>query len=249
MEVLMPQDFMHRAVPCVSLVAVLILCSALFAGLLAAPQTPSERFDDRVRADFFSGLAGDTAAMNRAMKLCENTLANNPENPEALVWHGSGLLFAGGQAMHAGDYAKGIPLISRGSREMDDAVAKAPDRVSVLIPRGATLLEYSKYDPSPEKSQAELEKALGDYEKVLALQKSGWQNRPVHARGELLSGLAEGWFRAGDSGKARSYMERLVKDTAGSLYAARAHDFLTTTVRPKQLGWHCLGCHVASTGQ
>ena len=109
---------------------------------------------------------------------------------------------------------------------MDDAVAKTPDQIGVLIPRGATLLEYSRYDPSPERARAELEKALGDYEKVLALQKSDWQTRPVHARGELLSGLAEGWFRAGDLAKAHSYMERLVQDTAGSPYAARAQGFL-----------------------
>ena len=245
----MPQDCYTSRFPHAPLVAALFLCGSLFTGLLAARQTPSERFDDRVRGDFFSGMAGDAAAMDRAMKLCEETLANDPENAEALAWHGSGLIFLGGQAMRAGDYAKGTPSIARGLRETDDAVAKAPDQIGVLIPRGATLLEYSRYDPSPERARAELEKALGDYEKVLALQKTDWQNRPVHARGELLSGLAEGWFRAGDSGKARSYMELLVQDISGSPYAARAQSFLTATVRPKQLDWHCLGCHVIGTAQ
>ena len=227
------------------LLAALVLCGSPFIGVVTARPAPSERFADRVRGDMFAGMAGDAAAMNRAMKLCEDTLAKDPENAEALVWHGSGLLFLGGRAKRDDD-AKGTQWMARAVREMDDAVAKAPDRISVLLPRGATLLEYSRHDPSPERARGNLQKALGDYEKVLGSQKSDWQTLSVHARGELLSGLAEGWLRAGDSDKARSYMERLQHDTEGSPYAARARDFLTAAAARKQLDWHCLGCHVAS---
>lgn len=235
--------------PIAAIFAAVLLCGFLSVSLLAARQAPAERFDNQVRADMFAGLAGDRTAMDRAMKLCEETLAKDPENPEALVWHGSGSIFLGGQAMRAADYAKGGPLLAQGLREMDDAVAKAPDRIGVLIPRGATLLEYSQRDPRPAQAQAELEKGLDDYERVLVLQKPDWQNRPLHARGELLSGLAEGWFRAGDSDKARSYMNRIVRETAGSAYATRAQDFLNASAPPKQLDWHCIGCHVSTTGQ
>ena len=127
----MPQDCHTSRFPHAPLVAALFLSGSLFTGLLAARQTPSERFDYRVRGDFFLGMAGDAAAMDRAMKLCEETLANDPENAEALAWHGSGLIFLGGQTMRAGDYAKGTPSIARGLREMDDAVAKAPDQIGV----------------------------------------------------------------------------------------------------------------------
>jgi tetratricopeptide (TPR) repeat protein len=197
----------------------------------------------------FAGLAGDSAALDRAMKLCEETLARDPENAEALVWHGSGLSYQASLAFRAGDYAKGGSMIGRAFREMDDAVAKEPDGLGVLIPRGATLLEYAKHDPSPDRARAELEKGLGDYEKVLMLQKSDWQNRPLHARGELLSGLAEGWLQAGDSDKARSYMARIVQETAGSAYATRAQEFLNASAPPKQLDWHCIGCHVLGASQ
>jgi hypothetical protein len=232
-----------------SLLTVISLCGSLSAALLAARQSSGERFDNQVRADMFAGLAGDAAAMDRAMKSCEETLAKDPENAEALVWHGSGSIFLGGQAMRAADDAKGGPLLANGLREMDDAVAKAPDRIGVLIPRGATLLEYSKHDPMPGQAQTELKKGLGDYEKVLVLQKPDWQNRPLHARGELLSGLAEGWLRAGDSDRARWYMDRIVEETAGSPYATRAEDSLSATGPPKQLDWHCIGCHVSGASQ
>ena len=237
--------------PIAAVFATVLLCGALSSALLAAWQAPApaERFDFQVRADMFAGLAGDSVAMDRAMKLCEETLAKDPDNAEALVWHGAGSIYLSGQAMRAGDYAKGGPLLAKGLSEMDDAVAKAPDKVGVLIPRAAALVEYSKYDPSPDRSRAELEKALGDYEKVLTLQKSYWQTLPVHARGELLSGLAEGWLRAGDSEKALSYMARIVAETGGSPYAARAQDFLAASVPPAKLDWRCIGCHVAGGSQ
>src|SRR4051794_18787746 len=48
-----------------------------------------ERFDFLVREDFFAGLAGDREKFQRAMKLCEDTLAKNPKHADAMVWHGS----------------------------------------------------------------------------------------------------------------------------------------------------------------
>ena len=235
--------------PIAAVCAAVLFCGSVCSALLAARQTPDERFENQVRADMFAGFAGDAVALGRAMKLCEETLASDPENAQALVWHGSGSIFLGGEAMRGADYARGAPLLAKGLREMDDAVANAPDRVGVLIPRAATLLEYSKYDPVPDRARAELQKSLGDYERVLILQKSYWQTLPVHARGEILSGLAEGWLRAGDSQKAQSYMERLEAETAGSPYALRAQDFLHASVPPKQVDWHCIGCHVAGASQ
>src|SRR5262245_20290847 len=53
---------------------------------------PTQRFDYLVREDYFAGLAGDQAALERAIKTCEEALAKNPKHAEALVWHGSGLM-------------------------------------------------------------------------------------------------------------------------------------------------------------
>lgn len=57
-----------------------------------APIPPPRRFDALVRADFFAGLAGDQVRFQKAMDLCERTLAKDPRHAEAMVWHGSGLL-------------------------------------------------------------------------------------------------------------------------------------------------------------
>ena len=56
--------------------------------LAAAALCAQERFDYVVRNDFFAGLSGNRAALDRAMKKCEETLAANPKHPET-----TGLLF------------------------------------------------------------------------------------------------------------------------------------------------------------
>ena len=70
----------------------------------AKPQTSKtrpdshERFDYLVRGDFFAGMAGNQARFDKAMKVCEDALAKNPDHAEALVWHGGGLIWRAGQA-------------------------------------------------------------------------------------------------------------------------------------------------------
>lgn len=206
----------------------------------ATPQASStERFDTRVRADFFDGFAGDRVAFERAMALCERTLKDNPKHPEALVWHGSGLLFRAGEAFGAGNAQEGERLWARGLGEMDEAVELAPDSVGVLIPRGATLLETSRYAP-PELARPLLERAVGDYTKVRALQEPIFATLSAHARGELLFGLAEGLYRLGETDKARRYFQSVLDEAGGSGRTAHARAFLAGE-RPAQL--RCVGCH------
>src|SRR5690348_3912511 len=96
-----------------------------------------ERFDLKVRNDFFAGFAGNEAALARGMEACEAVLAKNPNDPQALVWHGGGLLYQAGGAFQRGDQNKGIDLWTRGLKEMKTAVELDPDSVGVRIPRGA----------------------------------------------------------------------------------------------------------------
>ncbi|HZS10108.1 MAG TPA: hypothetical protein VFD58_35095 [Blastocatellia bacterium] len=200
----------------------------------------AERFDFLVREDFFAGMAGDQEKFRRALKLCEETLAKNPKHAEAMVWHGSGLLFMGGQSFQKGEMQKGAELWERGQKEMDAAIALEPDNVGVRIARGATYIQSSKYVPMPAQALAMLETGVGDYEKALELQKPYFDKLGVHARGELLWGLAEGSQRLGNKEKARGYAERMVKECAGSAYAERAKALLDNR---KPASTTCTGCH------
>jgi len=199
------------------------------------------RFDNKVRESFFSGFAGDAASLDQAMKMCEEALARDPHDAPAMVWHGSGLVFRSGQAFRKGDFAQARDLWQRGLKQMDDAVALRPADLQVLIPRGATLLNSSRYSQNPDEAREMLRKGIADYEAVLKIQNPFFSQIPLHSRGELLFGLAEGWYRLGDASKARSYFDRIVSDAAGSGRDRQATEFLKTGALPKNIS--CVGCH------
>ena len=178
----------------------IVLSLVGFSALSAQP-----RFDFLVRNDFFAGFSGDAAALDRGMKACEQVLAQNPKQAEVLVWHGGGLFYMSGQLFRKGDPNKGIELYERGLKEMDEAVALAPENVGVLIPRGAVLLTASRAMPPGEQASKLLIQGLVDFEKVYELQSSYFDTLSGHARGELLFGLAEGSLRAGDEAKAERF--------------------------------------------
>lgn len=206
-----------------------------------APDKP--RFDELVRADFFAGLDGNAAAMDRAMRLIEATLAKNPRHPEALVWHGSALLGRGAHACEQGDATTGDDLFQRGLDDMNLAVSLSPDNVGVLIPRGATLLEVSRVVPDANLARTLLATAVADYERVLDLQTPYFTYLSEHARGELLFGLAEGLHRLGERQRARTYFERLGAEAKGSAYATRAEAWLRDPAGASATQGGCAGCH------
>jgi len=209
----------------------------------AAPPAAAraERFDLLVRDDFFAGLLeNDQAALDRAMKFCEDTLARDPQHSEAMVWHGGGLILRAGAAFRAGRQDQGMKLWTDGMAEMDRAVALAPDNVGTRIPRGAVLLAASPFVPEPERTRL-LDKGLGDYERVLELQKAHFDRLSRHARTQLLFGLADGWNRRGDKERARVYFERVRTIAGKSPYGLRAEAFLAGDTKPAALA--CGGCH------
>lgn len=211
-----------------------------------SPKGGATRFDVIVREEMFSGMAGDRDALVGALKLCEQELEKNPKNPEAMVWHGAGLVFQAGQMFRTGDFANGKMQMVRGLQEMDDAVALSPENIAVLIPRGASLLGYAAHSSDAQRSRPRLEMGLADYEKVLAIQTTDWEKLPAHSRGELLSALAAGWLQAGNAEKARSYAQKIARELPGSRYAARAQDFLASSPPAERLDWPCLGCHLSA---
>ena len=208
----------------VSIVAsTLVLGLALTSAAPSAQQTPAatapsastpssaERFDLEVRTDFFAGFSGNAEPLERGLAKTEAVLAENPNHAEAMVWRGGGLLFKAGQAFQSGDTATGMERFGRGLGDMNKAVALAPDKVGVRIPRGATLLEATRFMP-PAQAEPLLRLAIGDFERALELQAKVFSSLGGHAKGELLFGLADGYARLGEPQKAREYFDRMTKE-------------------------------------
>ena len=180
-----------------------------------------ERFDFKVRQDFFDGIRGDAAALDRAQKVCEDTLAQHPNDPEALVWHGAALTARSRDAFAKGDRDKGMELYQKGTGEMDRAVELAPTSVAVRIPRGALYLGMAHFVPQPEQTKL-VQEGVSDYEATLVAQKAYFSKLTLHSREQLLYGLTDGYAMLGNSDKARETYERMRKDAAGSELLTRA---------------------------
>jgi len=200
-----------------------------------------DRFDMKVRNYFFAGLAGDDASLQKGMKICEDILANDPKQPEALVWHGTGLVSESRKAFQKGDQRTGAALWQRGLDEMDQAEAIAPNDLGVRIVRGAVLLVASQYLPS-EAARPLIEKGLSDYEKAYSAQGPDLSRLGTHKSGELMIGIADAHARLGEPDQAQPWFERIQKELPGTPYANSAATWLETkTLTPQQAG--CLGCH------
>ena len=181
-------------------------------------EKPGVRFDLLVRDDFFAGMFGDQARLDRGMQFCEKVLAKHPQHAQALLWHGGGLITRASLVYAKGDSAQGDKLWQQGLKEMNDAVALEPADMGLKIGRSATLIGISQsgFDSSDPQGRALLESAVHDYELVLAWQQPSFKKLSVHSRGELLFGLASGWSMLENEEKTRLYLERILKDCKGS---------------------------------
>ncbi len=204
-----------------------------------------ERFDHKVRSDYFAGFLGDRAALDRAMKITESTLAASPRHAEAMVWHGSGVFFLAGQALQRGDREEGMKLSAQGVRMMDEAVALAPDNVGVRIPRGAVLMTSARFMGGNPFARSLQERALSDYMRAYELQKDHLDKLGAHPRGELLFGLADTHSRLGNHARAQEFFETIARDLKDTPYARRAAAWLETRTPLPAAQAGCIGCHVA----
>jgi hypothetical protein len=92
-----------------------------------------------------------------------------------------------------------------------------------------------------------LETGVSDFERVLTMQEQDktFSKLGTHQRGELLTGLADGWNRVGNNDKARAYFERIVKELDGTVYQKRAQAWLDDKPESKAPTFFaCTGCHV-----
>jgi hypothetical protein len=204
------------------------------------------RFDTLVRDDFFAGMMGDTARLERGMKFTEEILAANPKHADALVWHGGGLLARAAQSYAKGDAKAGDSLWNRGLKEMNDAATFEPNNIRVKIGRSATLigLAQSGWDQSDAEGRALLLSALNDYEKVYQWQKPFFHKLSMHSRGELLFGLASGWSILGEREKALKYLRLIIEECRGTKYEREAQRWLGITPLPV-VQHDCTGCHIS----
>lgn len=224
---------MARPIP---LAAGLVAVAALAAG---SPADDPPRFDYAVREDIFRGLKGDKEAMARGLKGCEDVLAKDPKHAEALVWHGSGLIFQAGQAFQAGDQKAGVQKWLQSIKEMDTAVKLEPNSRGTRVPRGAVYINVAQFAPKPQQKEL-IAKAKEDLEYVLGTYKGDLSKLSDHRRGELLLALAQVGRRTGDEPAAQKYLDQLIALTPDSKWGKEAAAWKKDAT---QMSRNCVGCH------
>jgi tetratricopeptide (TPR) repeat protein len=198
----------------------------LFGSVLAAQQPPDIR---SAGLDLLGALSGDMAKFERGMQALEALLAKNPDDSALKVLHGNGVFAQSGQAFEKGDIANATKLWQASLDEMAQAVEMAPNNIFVRARRGVLLISASRSSSMPPAmAKPFIELAVGDFEKVLEVREKEQtlSQRSTHQRGELLTGLADGWNRMGNPDKARSYFERITRDLKGTVYEQKANAWL-----------------------
>jgi len=108
------------------------------------------------------------------------------------------------------------------------------------------MLTASRQAP-PQMGKPLLELGVTDFEKVLEIRdrEKSFTRGSLHKRGELLTGLADGWNRMGNTEKARAYFERVTRDLKGTAYEQKARAWLEDKSEAKAPEFFaCTGCHV-----
>ena len=216
------------------------LLAALVLAFPAGAQEP-ERFDEKVRELFFAGFAGNQDALQRGMAMCEETLADDPDHPGALVWQASGWFYESSFYFAQGDMEAGMALYNKSVAQFDRAVALAPDSLQTLIPRAAVYLSTAPYVSHAPTRIWLLETVVGDYTKVLKIRAPVFDSLTVHSRGELLGALAEALWLLERRDEAQVYLNRIITELPETPYALMAERQLDKPEERAQLT--CLGCH------
>jgi tetratricopeptide (TPR) repeat protein len=221
-----------------SLMVVLVLAGGVLA------QAPDDLRS--VSADMFGALSGDMERFERGMRTLEGLVAKNPDDARLKVLYGTGLFARSGAAFQKGDAANAMQLWQRSLDLMAEAVRMAPEDLFVRGRRGVVLISASRAMP-PAMAGPLTQLAVDDFGKVLEI-RAGEQTpsqRSLHQRGELLTGLADGWSRLGNRDKARGYFERITRDLKGTIYEQKAQAWLDGKPEAQTAEYFaCSGCHV-----
>jgi tetratricopeptide (TPR) repeat protein len=224
----------------ISLIVVLLL-----AGGLLAQRAPELR---TAGMDLLGAMSGDMERFERGMRTLESLLAKNPQDPEVKILYGNGAFARSGVAFQKGDIQNAMKLWQTGLEEMAQAVELAPNNIFVRARRGVVLISASRSSSIPAPMAKPLiQSAVEDFEKVLEIREKEQtlSQRSTHQRGELLTGLGDGWNRLGNADKARSYFERVTRDLKGTIYEQRAKAWLDDKAETKAPEYFaCSGCHV-----
>jgi hypothetical protein len=222
-----------------------LLFAAGFVGLAAQDGRPaSVPIHTWVREDMFAGFVDDDfARFERGEAKVREYLAETPPRPEAMAWMAGGKLYRAARAFRSGNAAEGDGLVREATELMDAAIAAAPENLGVRATIGGSVVQMA--NKLPEKHYAPLmQRARAHYAWMYGVQGAAVPKLPLHIKGELLAGVAETEFRAGDRTRATEVLNQMVKELPDTAYAANAAMWLASPEKvTRDTKLVCQSCH------
>lgn len=184
-------------------------------------------FITKYRKKFFSVFQGKFGEFEGGMTELEAMLKKNPHDARALVWHGNGLTVRAGLQKMIGKGQDAVKLLTASRKELDRAVNLSPDDVNIIAMRAVTIHTMGQYWKPEEVPAGSWELLIADLEKTRQIiGKERFPKISVHARGEILTELADGYQRVGKNAEATALWKETLVSVPNSRYATMAEKAL-----------------------
>ena len=192
-------------------------------------------FITEYRRKFFSVFQGKTAEFEGGMSELDMMLQKNPDDARALVWRGNGLMVRAGLLKLRGKGEEGKRLLQESRKEMDRAVSISPDDVNIIAMRAVTVHMMGMYWKNEDIPAGSWEALIADLEKTRKLiGGERFKQISVHARGEILTELANGYKRVGKMKQANTLWRETLLLAPDSRYSRMAEKALAEPDKSKK---------------
>jgi hypothetical protein len=185
-------------------------------------------FERRVRDDYFAALRGDEAALARVERVCDEVLAREPQHAEALVWKGSVLAVRSGKAYRGLSIRTGQRLWDQSLALMARARELEPGNASIMLARGQCLIHMAGFHLDRRVRRELTALGVQDLTGVMPLIAERFPRWTPSEQGELLTTLAQGHDRLGQTEQARVLYQRVLDELPGTPHAQRAKGWMDT---------------------
>jgi len=183
-------------------------------------------FEWRVRPDYFLGLRGDLDALARVERLCDQTLAADPNHAEAMAWKGSVLAVRSGRAYRTLAIGTGRRLWDESVKTLARARALEPQNSTVTLARGQCLIHMAGFHLDRRVRRELTALGVQDLLEAWPLIAPHFDQWAPAEKGEYWTALAAGYDRLGQSQQARELFTRVRTELPGTTHAQRAQDWL-----------------------
>jgi len=211
------------------------------AGQIESPQAPQPQFEfiqvevstsgyrgfeRAVFADFVKAAQGDDDALQRLIEACERAIEADPKHAEAIAWRGASKMFEAGAASEGGNFMAAMQHTNAALADLNKARELEPENPGVRMVSAQMLLNLAKHHPIDRMANEYAKQGIADAIAALSKLYANWASQPTDVKGQLMSGVAEGYVKLGKTTEARDWYNRVIGAVPGTTWAKQAQAWI-----------------------